>query len=97
MNTPAKYITAAASAIGFMTLAFLYPAETFIAFTVGWLFFIPAGFIVYMTWAYLAYRSEEKHKIVVRFEPTEAMRSLARREAALHREALLIAGDLERE
>jgi hypothetical protein len=66
--------------------AYFYPAETFITFTVGWLFFIPAAFVVYMTWSFLEYMSERKHKITVSIKPTEGMRVLARREAELKKE-----------
>jgi hypothetical protein len=83
MDNRTKYIVAAIAAAIFMGSAYTYPAETFITFTVGWLFFIPAAFIVYMTWAFLTYMKERKHRIVVSVQPTEAMRAIARREAEL--------------
>lgn len=86
MDNRTKYIVATIGAALFMGSAYIYPAETFLVFTVGWLFFIPAAFIVYMVWGYLAYMKERKHKIVVSVQPTEAMRAIAKREAELKRE-----------
>lgn len=86
MDTRLKYILAITAAMGFMMTAYFYPAETFITFTVGWLFFIPAAFVVYMTYSFLEYMKERKHRITVSIKPTEAMRVLARREAELKRE-----------
>ncbi len=83
MNNKTKYIVATIGAAIFMGLAYIYPAETFLTFTVGWLFFIPAAFIVYMTWGFLTYMKERKHKIVVSIQPTEAMRAIAKREVEL--------------
>ena len=86
MDTRLKYIVAITAAMGFMMAAYFYPAETFITFTVGWLFFIPAAFVVYMTYSFLEYMNERKHKITVSIKPTEAMRALAQREAELKKE-----------
>src|SRR4030042_5442528 len=86
MDTRLKYMLAITAAMGFMMAAYFYPAETFITFTVGWLFFIPAAFVVYMTWSLLQYQKERKHRITVSIKPTEAMRVIARREAELKRE-----------
>ena len=83
MDNRTKYIVAAIAAAIFMGSAYIYPAETFLTFTVGWLFFIPAAFIVYMTWGFLTYMKERKHRIVVSVQPTEAMRAIARRETEL--------------
>ena len=86
METRLKYILAITAAIGFMMAAYFYPAETFITFTVGWLFFIPAAFVVYMTWSFLDYVKERKNRIIVTIKPTEVTRGLARREAQLKKE-----------
>jgi hypothetical protein len=86
MNNKTKYIVAAIAAAIFMGSAYMFPAETFLAFTVGWLFFIPAAFIVYMVYGFMTYMKERKYKIVVAVTPTEAMRAIARREAELKRE-----------
>ena len=86
MENRTKYIVAALAAAIFMGSAYIFPAETFLAFTVGWLFFIPAAFIVYMAYGFMTYMNERKHKIVVAVQPTEAMRAIARREAELKRE-----------
>ena len=86
MKNRTKYIVAALAAAIFMGSAYIFPAETFLVFTVGWLFFIPAAFIVYMVYGFMAYIKERKHKIVVAVAPTEAMRAIALREAELKRE-----------
>lgn len=86
MKNMTKYIVAAAIAAIFMGSAYMFPAETFLAFTVGWLFFIPAAFIVYMAYGFMTYMKERRHKIVVAVLPKEAMRAIARREAELQKE-----------
>ncbi len=86
MDTRLKYIIAASVAVAFMMVAYLYPAETFITFTIGWLFFIPAVFIVYMVYGFLEYMKERRHRITVAVKPLEAMKALARREEELKRE-----------
>jgi len=69
-----------------MASAYYFPAETFLAFTAGWLFIIPAAFIVYLAYGLAVYMSERKHRIEVTVKPTEAMKALARREMELKRE-----------
>jgi len=86
MDNRTKYIVAIIGAAIFMGSAYIYPAETFLTFTVGWLFFIPAAFIVYMVWGLMTYMKERKHKIVVSVQPTEAMRAIAKREVELKME-----------
>ncbi len=81
-----KYVASIAAAAGFVTSAYYYPAETFLVSTVGWLFIIPAAFVVYMGYGYIIYMRERKNRIVVQTIPSEAMRSIARREAQLNRE-----------
>ena len=91
MKNITKYIVAALAATTFMGSAYIFPAETFLVFTVGWLFIIPAAFVVYMAYGYMTYMHERKHKIVVTVQPSEAMRAIVRREADLkiERERLL--------
>ena len=86
MENRTKYIVAALAAAIFMSSAYIFPAETFLAFTVGWLFFIPAAFIVYMIHGYMVYTNERRHKIVIAVQPTEAMRAITRRETELKKE-----------
>ena len=86
MENRTKYIVAALAAAVFMGSAYIFPAETFLVFTVGWLFFIPAAFIVYMAYGFMTYMNERRHKIVVTVQPTDAMRAIARREAELKKE-----------
>lgn len=83
MDNKTKYIVAIIGAAIFMGSAYIYPAETFLTFTVGWLFFIPAAFIVYVVWGYLTYVKERRNRIVVSVQPTDAMRAIVRREAEL--------------
>lgn len=97
MNTRIKYIVAVSAAIAFMASAYFYPAETFITFVLGWLFFIPAAFIVYVVYAFLEHMKERKHRIIVAVKPTEAMRALARREAELEREKERLLEELRKE
>ena len=86
MENRTRYIVAALAAAIFMGSAYIFPAETFIIFTVGWLFLIPAAFIAYMVYGLITYMNERKHKIVVAVQPTEAMRAILRREAELKME-----------
>lgn len=86
MESRIKYIIAGIAATIFMVCAYYFPAETFLTFTVGWLFFIPAAFIVYMVHGLIVYMNERKHSIIVKPVETSAMRALARREAELKRE-----------
>ena len=86
MNNKSKYIVSIMAAAGYMASAYYYPAETFIASTVGWLFVIPAAFVIYMGYGYVRYMKERKNRIVIETIPNEAMRSIARREAQLNRE-----------
>jgi hypothetical protein len=86
MNNKSKYIISAAAAAGYVTLAYYYPAETFIASTLGWLILIPLAFVIYMGYGYAKYMRQRKHRIVVEVVPNEAMRSIARREEQLNRE-----------
>jgi hypothetical protein len=86
MNNKSKYIISVVAATGYVTSAYLYPAETFIASTIGWLFIIPAAFVIYMGYGYAKYVKERKNRIVIEVVPSEAMRSIARREEQLNRE-----------
>lgn len=86
MDNRMKYIIAAMAASIFMGSAYIFPAETFLIFTVGWLFFIPAAFVTYMIYGLISYMKDRKHKIVVEIKPTEAMKAIARREAELQKE-----------
>jgi len=81
-----KYGIAAAIAATSMAGAYYYPAEFFITFTVGWIFFIPAAFVGYMAYGLWKYKMDRKNRIMVQVKPTEAMKAVARREAALSKE-----------
>jgi hypothetical protein len=81
-----KYGIAVAIAGTSMAGAYYYPAEFFIAFTVGWIFFIPAAFVGYMAYGLWKYKTDQKNRIIVQVKPNEAMKAVARREAALVKE-----------
>jgi hypothetical protein len=81
-----KYGLAAAIAGTSMAGAYYYPAEFFIVFTAGWLFFIPAAFVGYMAYGLWKYKMDQKNRIIVQVKPTEAMKAVARREAAIQKE-----------
>ena len=74
MNDRIKYIIAMFSGSVFILSGYYYPAETFIAFTAGWLFIIPAAFIAYMIYGYAAHVIDRKHRIEVTLKPTEAIK-----------------------
>jgi len=86
MDDRIKYIAGLLVGGASMLAGYYYPAETFIAFTAGWLFIIPAAFIAYMIYGYAVYMSERKHRIEVTIKPTEAMKAIGRREMELKRE-----------
>jgi hypothetical protein len=81
-----KYGIAVAIAGTSMAGAYYYPAEFFITFTAGWLFFIPAAFVGYMAYGLWKYKIDQKNRIIVQIKPTEGMKAVARREAALAKE-----------
>jgi hypothetical protein len=86
MDDRIKYIVAMFLGGASMAAGYYYPAETFLAFTAGWLFIIPAAFIVYIVYGYATYMNERKHRIEVTVTPTEAMKAIARREMELKKE-----------
>lgn len=86
MTNWGKYGIAAVIAGTGMAGAYYYPAEFFIVFTAGWLFFIPAAFLGFMANGLLKYRIDQKNRIIVQVKPTEAMKAVARREAAIQKE-----------
>ena len=86
MDNRIKYIAAIAFGGASIASGYYYPAETFLAFTAGWLFIIPAAFIAYLAYGYVLYMNEKKHRIEVTVKPSEAMKALARREIELNRE-----------
>lgn len=86
MDSRIKYIAAVFLGVATMASGYYYPAETFIAFTAGWLFVIPAVFVGYMVYGYSVYMSERKHRIEVTIKPSEAMKAIGRREMDLKRE-----------
>ena len=50
MDKRITYIAAISVAAAFMVSAYYYPAETFLYFTAGWLFIIPAAFVAYLVY-----------------------------------------------
>lgn len=86
MDNRIKYIVAILFGGVSIISGYYYPAETFLAFTAGWLFIIPAAFVAYIIYGYAAYMHDRKHRIDVMVKPTEAMKAIARREIELIRE-----------
>ncbi|HEY9206145.1 MAG TPA: hypothetical protein VIO58_09500 [Candidatus Methanoperedens sp.] len=95
MDNWAKYVAAAAVAGAVMGAAYYYPAQTFIAFVMGWLFIIPAVFIVYMVYGMWVYSRDLRHRIIVKMKPTEAMRALVRKQVTLKREKEIFYKELD--
>ena len=89
----AASVIAGATVVG---AAYFLPMGTFQAFVVGWLFLIPATFVVYMAFALREYMQERKHSITVSVKPTEAMRALARKEAELEKEKEVLYEELQK-
>ena len=86
MENRMKYIIAMLFGGASMASGYYYPAETFLAFTAGWLFIIPAAFVAYMAYGYISYMRDRKHRIEVTLKPSAAMKAYARREIDLKRE-----------
>ncbi len=91
-----KYVLAAVAGGGaVMGTAYYFPQKSFMAFVVGWLFLIPAAFVVYMVYGLIKYLADREHRITVAVKPTEAMKALARREAELKREKEFLYEELQ--
>ncbi len=72
-----KYIVAPLIAgVGGIGAAYLFPQYSFAAFLVGWLFLIPAAFVVYMVYGLWRYMMERKHRITVVVKPTPTMKTI---------------------
>jgi hypothetical protein len=61
-------------------------AGLFITFAVIWVFLIPAAVAGLLILGFIVYMRERKHRIAVSIKPTEAMKTIARREGELHSE-----------
>ncbi len=96
MKSWVKYGATAVVGATVMGAAYLLPIGTFQAFVVGWLFLIPATFAVYMLFGLKEYMQDRNNRIVVSIKPTEAMKVLARREAALKAEKELLYEELQK-
>ena len=96
MKTWVKYVATIVVGATVMGAAYLLPMGTFQAFVIGWLFLIPATFAVYMLFSLREYMQDRKNQIVVSVKPTEAMKVLARREAALIKEKELLYEELQK-
>ena len=96
MKSWVKYVATAVVGATVMGAAYLLPIGTFQAFVVGWLFLIPATFAVYMLFSLKEYMQDRNNRIVVSIKPTEAMKVLARREAALKAEKELLYEELQK-
>ncbi|VVB50572.1 Uncharacterised protein [uncultured archaeon] len=58
----------------------------FIGFTVGWVFLIPIAAFAFLLYGYVVYTREQKHRINLKYKPTEAMKAIARKEMELKKE-----------
>jgi purine-cytosine permease-like protein len=96
MKSWLKYAVTVVVGATVMAAAYFLPMETFQAFVIGWLFLIPATFAVYMLFGLREYLQERKNRIFVSIKPTEAMKALARKEAALEKEKELLYEELQK-
>ncbi len=96
MKNWVKYVATIVVGATVMGAAYLLPMGTFQAFVIGWLFLIPATFAVYMLFSLKEYMQGRKNRIEVSIKPTEAMKALARREAALKAEKELLYEELQK-
>ncbi len=96
MKNLMKYAATAVVGATVMAAAYYLPIGTFQAFVIGWLFLIPATFAVYMLFGLKEYMADRKNKIIVSIKPTEAMKSIARREVELEKEKSLLLEELQK-
>ncbi len=96
MKSWVKYVATVAVGATVMGAAYILPMGTFQAFVIGWLFLIPATFGVYMLFSLREYMQDRKNRIVVSIKPTDAMKALARREAALKAEKELLYEEMQK-
>ncbi len=96
MKNWVKYVATIVVGATVMGAAYLLPMGTFQAFVIGWLFLIPATFAVYMVFSLKEYMQDRQNRIEVTVKPTEAMKALARREAALKAEKELLYEELQK-
>jgi uncharacterized membrane protein YjjP (DUF1212 family) len=61
-------------------------AGVFLAFALGWLFFIPAAVAILLVYGLVVYLKDRKNRITVTIKPTAAMRAITRKEEELKRE-----------
>ncbi len=91
-----KYVVAAVIAGAGMGAAYYYPAEAFMSFVAGVVFGIPIAFAGYLAYGLWIYRQDRKNRITVEVKPTEAMKALARKEAALKKEKELLYEEMDK-
>ncbi|MBU3965785.1 MAG: hypothetical protein KKG76_00170 [Euryarchaeota archaeon] len=96
MKSWLKYVATVVVGATVMGAAYLLPMGAFQAFVIGWLFLIPATFAVYMVFSLKEYMQDRNNRIVVSVKPTEAMKALARKEAALKMEKELLYEELQK-
>lgn len=91
-----KYVMSGVVVVAGAGSAYSFPANSFIAFVVGWLFLIPAVFGVYMVHGFWKYMNERKNSISVVMKPDIALKSIARREEALRREKEILYSEIHK-
>lgn len=63
MKNWTKYVAAAVVGGAVIGAAYHFPAESFIAFLVVWLFLIPAAFVVYIVYGFWVYMNDWRNSI----------------------------------
>ena len=58
----------------------------FMGFVVGWVFLVPIAAAILLTYGYVAYTKDQKHRISVNYKPNAAMMAIVRRELELKNE-----------
>lgn len=96
MKSWIKYVAAVVVGATVIAAGYYLPMEVFQTFVVGWLFLIPATFAVYMLLGLREYLQDRKNRIVVAVKPTDAMKALARKEAALKKEREILYEELQK-
>ncbi len=96
MKSWVKYAATMVIGATVMGGGYFLPIETFQAFVIGWLFLVPATFAVYMLLGFKEYMEDRKNRIVVSIKPGEALRALARKQAALQKEKEILLEELQK-
>lgn len=83
MNYLVKYIIAASVGAALIGAPYYFPKESLEVLFSVWFMLIPAAFIVFLVYGIIVYLRGMKHMITVSIKPSEAVRTLAGREAGI--------------